>query len=188
MSKANASKAKQPVDKLTFIQKVVNSLSRDEKSEILTQMKQLIDSNEKGAKDLLLTNTELAQALLLIELDFDLVTTENVKTLPAKVNGRNPVAKPPPAPPAAPTAKIPSPPKPMRPTANRRVARRPTAPTPAPQSKQGKIHEALAKLTPEQREQISKILKLSPADINKLAPNAQQQISNLKSQLGIGGL
>lgn len=41
----------------------------------------LIEQNEQGARDLLMDNPQLAQALLLIQIGFDLITPDDIKAL-----------------------------------------------------------------------------------------------------------
>merc|ERR1719245_2823069 len=71
------------------ITRVVSSFSTSEKREILSQMKVLIEQNEKGAKEILLDNPQLAQALLLIQMEFNLVKVQDIQVLTQSVSNRN---------------------------------------------------------------------------------------------------
>eukprot|EP00483_Globobulimina_turgida_P009973 UN09992 len=82
--KASSSKRK-TVDEIT---RVVQSFSTSEKREILSQMKLLIQQNEKGAKEILLENPQLAQALLLIQMEFNLVKTQDINALTQNVSNK----------------------------------------------------------------------------------------------------
>merc|ERR1712154_426099 len=68
------------------ISRVVSSFSIGDKREILSQMKVLIEQNESGAKEILLENPQLAQALLLIQMEFNLVRTEDINALTQTVS------------------------------------------------------------------------------------------------------
>ena len=68
------------------ITSIVEDLTQEEKVEILQQMKQLINDNEQGAKDLLMENPQLAQALLLIQMSFDLVKADDIRQLTEDAN------------------------------------------------------------------------------------------------------
>ena len=70
------------------VQRIVESLSVSEKKEILKQMRKLIDQNEEGAKQILLDNPQLAQALLFIQIEFNLVNSSDIQTLTKSVNNR----------------------------------------------------------------------------------------------------
>merc|ERR1712154_172940 len=63
------------------ISRVVSSFSIGDKREILSQMKVLIEQNESGAKEILLENPQLAQALLLIQMEFNLVKENDIHAL-----------------------------------------------------------------------------------------------------------
>ena len=63
------------------ITKVVKSLTQQQRIEILSQMKILLEKNPAGAKQVLLQNPQLAQALLHIEVLFGLVTPDDIKAL-----------------------------------------------------------------------------------------------------------
>eukprot|EP00485_Elphidium_margaritaceum_P013861 CAMPEP_0202727826 /NCGR_PEP_ID=MMETSP1385-20130828/185317_1 /ASSEMBLY_ACC=CAM_ASM_000861 /TAXON_ID=933848 /ORGANISM="Elphidium margaritaceum" /LENGTH=325 /DNA_ID=CAMNT_0049394069 /DNA_START=1543 /DNA_END=2520 /DNA_ORIENTATION=- len=70
------------------INRVVQGFSTSEKREILCQMKELIESNEEGAKDILLENPQLAQALLLIQMEFNLVKATDIHALTKAVSNQ----------------------------------------------------------------------------------------------------
>ncbi|MES1919916.1 hypothetical protein MHBO_001660 [Bonamia ostreae] len=72
------------IEKPTLSEEIVNTIktfSYNEKTEILENMKALIDQNRQGADLLLQTNPQLGQALLAILMTFNLVTSEEVKNL-----------------------------------------------------------------------------------------------------------
>mmetsp|Transcript_31028 Transcript_31028/g.49832 ORF Transcript_31028/g.49832 Transcript_31028/m.49832 type:complete len:346 (+) Transcript_31028:1311-2348(+) len=87
--KKKSSSKRKSVDE---IQRVVQSFSTSEKREILSQMKRLIEQNEKGAKEILLENPQLAQALLWIQMDFGLLKSTDIHALTKLVS--NQIAKP----------------------------------------------------------------------------------------------
>merc|ERR1712154_589260 len=51
-----------------------------------SQMKVLIEQNEKGAKEILLENPQLAQALLFIQMEFNLVKVQDIHALTQNVS------------------------------------------------------------------------------------------------------
>lgn len=60
------------------ISQIVNSMSRDELVEVLSETKRLISNNRDGMKKLLLENPQLAQTLLQIQVRFGLVKPEDI--------------------------------------------------------------------------------------------------------------
>ena len=82
--KASSSKRKS-VDEIS---RVVSSFSISDKREILSQMKVLIEQNENGAKEILLENPQLAQALLLIQMEFNLVKVQDIHALTQNVSNQ----------------------------------------------------------------------------------------------------
>merc|ERR1712228_1022047 len=82
--KASSSKRKS-VDEIT---RVVSTFSTSDKREILSQMKVLIEQNENGAKEILLENPQLAQALLLIQMEFNLVKVQDIHALTQNVSNQ----------------------------------------------------------------------------------------------------
>eukprot|EP01083_Nonionella_stella_P171468 585830_1 len=56
-------------------------LSTSEKREILSQIKEFVEQNEKAANDVLSDNPQLAQALLLIQMEFNLVKSQDIQVL-----------------------------------------------------------------------------------------------------------
>jgi len=86
--KAPSSKRKS-VDEIT---RVVAGFSTAEKREILSQMKALImqKDGQKGARDILMETPQLAQALLLIQIEFNLVKPEDIKALTHNVSNQSP--------------------------------------------------------------------------------------------------
>merc|ERR1712129_446562 len=73
------------VDEIT---RVVDAFSVSDKREILSQMKVLIEQNADGAKEILISNPQLAQALLLIQMEFNLVKVQDVQALTESVNNQ----------------------------------------------------------------------------------------------------
>ena len=71
-------KTKKSMDEIT---RVVKQLTTNEKKDILSQMKQFIVKNETKAKEILNNNPQLAQALLLIQLEFGLILNEDIIAL-----------------------------------------------------------------------------------------------------------
>eukprot|EP01083_Nonionella_stella_P070836 189765_1 len=74
-----------PGDEIT---RVVASLSTSEKREILSQIKEFIEQNEKAANDVLSDNPQLAQALLLIQMEFNLVKSQDIQALTRYVSNK----------------------------------------------------------------------------------------------------
>jgi len=143
------------------------------KIEILEQMKQLITDNQQGAKDLLMENPQLAQALLLIEMSFDLVTPDDIRQLTEEANPTNP---------ARPSAPVPPPPQQQRAPLPPQQQQQQNAVSSAP-----KTAEELASklgLPVEQIATLQKVLVLSPEQISELPPDVQQQVIALKKQMG----
>jgi len=187
-----AKSTKKTSDEIT---RVVSTLSQPEKVEIMTQMKQLIEQDEKGAKDLLMDNPQLAQALLLIEFDFELVGPEDIKAL-AKL------AQPDPRRPPGPQIKkgsnmmnAPPPPPPFTGHPPRQPPQQIGQPNPVPPQPAMKQEAPLlapiknpmdlAKQLPDQQKSIlNEVLKLTPEQILKLPPEVQHQIRNLQAQMG----
>eukprot|EP01083_Nonionella_stella_P086297 239699_1 len=75
---SHASSKRKSVDEIVS---VVSSFSTSEKREILSQMKLLIEQNEKGAKEILLENPQLAQALLFIQMEFNMIKVNDIHGL-----------------------------------------------------------------------------------------------------------
>merc|ERR1712048_880734 len=70
------------------IMRVVDAFSISDKREILSQMKVLIEQNADGAKEILISNPQLAQALLLIQMEFNLVKKQDVQALTQNVSNQ----------------------------------------------------------------------------------------------------
>merc|ERR1719499_752866 len=165
---ANSGRSRQTKKTVDEITAIVEDLTQEEKVEILQQMKQLINDNESGAKDLLMENPQLAQALLLIQMSFDLVKADDIRQLTEDAN------------PSAATN--------LRPTPQ--VASRPARTGlsgPMPQSTfpmQPQVTAQIAKTLPRgQQEVLKKVLKLGEAEIAKLPAPLQAQVRQLKAQL-----
>ena len=60
------------------VMRVLSSMSTLEKKEILNEMKALIERDEESAKDVLLENPQLCQALLLVFMDFNWLSIKDV--------------------------------------------------------------------------------------------------------------
>jgi len=147
---------KKAIDEITA---VVEELTQEEKVEILQQMKQLISDNAPGAKDLLMENPQLAQALLLIQMSFDLVKAEDIKQLTEDAN------------PTAATN--------LRPAPLVSSSRQPRMPVQAP-----RVTAQLAATLPKnQQEVLKKVLVLPEAEIAKLPPALQAQVRQLKASV-----
>jgi len=158
---------KKTVDEITSI---VEDLTQEEKVEILQQMKQLINDNEQGAKDLLMENPQLAQALLLIQMSFDLVKADDIRQLTEDAN------------PTAATNLRPTP----QVSASRPAVRQPIGGS-MPQAHfppQPQVTAQIAATLPKsQQEVLKKVLKLPEAEIAKLPPSLQAQVRQLRIQL-----
>lgn len=158
---------KKTVDEITAI---VEDLTQEEKVEILQQMKQLINDNESGAKDLLMENPQLAQALLLIQMSFDLVKADDIRQLTEDAN------------PSAATNLRPTP----QVAANRPDVRHPMGGA-VPLSSfpvQPQVTAQIAATLPKsQQEVLKKVLQLGEAEIAKLPPALQAQVRQLKVNL-----
>jgi len=60
------------------VTEVVKGLDQHTKVDILQEMKRLIETTEQGARDLLMENPQLAQALLIIQLDFEMCSRQKL--------------------------------------------------------------------------------------------------------------
>eukprot|EP01083_Nonionella_stella_P171467 585829_1 len=67
---------------------VLSPLSTSEKRQILSQIKEFVEQNEKAANDVLSDNPQLAQALLLIQMEFNLVKSQDIQALKIVCKGR----------------------------------------------------------------------------------------------------
>lgn len=157
---------KKTVDEITSI---VEDLTQEEKVEILQQMKQLINDNESGAKDLLMENPQLAQALLLIQMSFDLVKADDIRQLTEDAN------------PSAATNLRPTPQVASRPAVRAPMS---SAVPPSNFPAQPQVTAQIAATLPKsQQEVLKKVLKLPEAEIAKLPPSLQAQVRQLRMQL-----
>lgn len=165
------------------ITKVVKSLTQQQRIEILSQMKILLEKNPAGAKQVLLQNPQLAQALLHIEVLFGLVTPDDIKAL-QKIGGVAAKGIPPPPsrpPVVAPPVQAPVPP----------VQQPPPSGPPPLEAVQGQSHHDAAlenalstlNLPPQQKQILRDVVKLSDAQIAQLPQDVQDQIKQLQAQI-----
>jgi len=175
------SSAKKTVDEITA---VVDALSPKEKIEILAQMKQLISDNEQGARDLLSENPQLAQALLLIQMSFDLVTADDIKKLTEEANPTKPNSVQLSHVPVAPSRPMPMHRPPSRynmPPQNSMMSSHRAQPPPP---STGGPTNVVAALPTNQQKLLQRVLNLPEEQIHKLPPNLQAQVVELKRKLG----
>ena len=69
------------IKNINDVKKVINSLTDEDKREILIQMKHLLKHNQKKAEKILLNNPQLAKALLLIQIQHNLITPDDIRQL-----------------------------------------------------------------------------------------------------------
>jgi len=60
------------------VSQIVKGLDQHTKIDIIQEMKRLIQTKEQGARDLLMENPQLAQALLLMQLDFEMCSKQEL--------------------------------------------------------------------------------------------------------------
>jgi len=60
------------------VSQIVKGLDQHTKVDILHEMKRLIQTKEQGARDLLMENPQLAQALLIMQLDFEMCSKQEL--------------------------------------------------------------------------------------------------------------
>jgi len=60
------------------VSQIVKELDQHTKIDILQEMKRLIQTTEQGARDLLMENPQLAQALLIMQLDFEMCSKDEL--------------------------------------------------------------------------------------------------------------
>ena len=153
--KASSSKRKS-VDEIS---RVVSSFSIGDKREILSQMKVLIEQNEKGAKEILLDNPQLAQALLLIQMEFNLVKVQDIHALTMQVTNQN-VLK------------------------NDQSEEKHKDDNISLTAHENKVNEAkLKKLSNEQQSVLKNVMKMSKEEIEKLPESVQAKIRAVQAQL-----
>merc|ERR550517_2001698 len=79
------------------VSEIVKGLDQHVKVDIIQEMKRLIQDKEQGARDLLMENPQLAQALLIMQLDFEMCSKQELVkvvepvALPLAVNTRLPI-------------------------------------------------------------------------------------------------
>ncbi len=171
--KASSSKRK-TVDEIT---RVVRSFSTSEKREILSQMKLLIEQNEKGAKEILLENPQLAQALLLIQMEFNLVKTQDINALTQNVSNKQ-IVTPKNTPKHTPKN---TPKKNINTNANSTNNEQQDVEMSEPDNK---VNENRLKgLSNSQQTVLGRVMKMSPEEIAKLPIHVQNQVRAVQAQL-----
>jgi len=209
---------------LEIIVKLVDSLSKQQLIEILTEMKKFIHQNPDGARQLLMDSPQVAQTLLRILLLFNLVRQSDIQVVAQRGSSSlSEMKRPPPTSSADPRMQPPMPlaqsrvappvpglgrgqafpstpgPQPMSlssdvPRQGPMPGMRPMVPTgsappiapPAvvPSAGLSQLQQQLAHLPPQQQAVLREVIKLSPDQIALLPSHVQQQVYQLKSQLG----
>lgn len=164
------------------ITKIVTEMDEVEKGEILEELRELIRSNEPGARNLLMESPQLAQAILLINLQFDMCKIDELRNVCDVVDETRPNEDPPLAPPIL----IPVPaPYPTRPMAPPLAAPIPYPPMPVAPAMPVAVRQ-IPVLDPKQQSVLNDVLALTPAQIQAQPPEVQAKILSVKQQLAAG--
>ncbi len=151
--------AQHPIAQDALVQ-IIAALKDEEKVEVLSQMKILAQQNPEGARELLVQNPQLAQAILHLQASFGLVQAQDLSAA---------VKREPAAPFTGPPQAMADPYR-MRPMPMRGPPPPPNAPMPS-----------LSHLPPDQQELLGQVLKMTPAQIATLPPEVQAQVQMLKA-------
>jgi len=76
------------------VSEIVKGLDQHVKVDIIQEMKRLIQDKEQGARDLLMENPQLAQALLIMQLDFEMCSKQDLVKVVEPVMVPKPVNPP----------------------------------------------------------------------------------------------
>lgn len=165
-------------DSKETITNLVTQLSREQRLEVLTEMKKLVVTNPTVARTLLNENPFLGETLLQIQLSFNLVKPADLAALMVQQQQRN-LPPQPPQPPQMPTR------PPMQPR-NMGFQQPPQRPMPPmqPQSRPPPPvqQDPFAALTPAQRENLISIGQMTPEAVAMLPPDQQAQVRALQAQ------
>ena len=154
------------------ISQTVRGMQRHQLIEILVEMKKFAASNPQGARQLLIDTPAVAQALLQIQMMFNLIRVEDLQ--------RGHLARPQPQP--QPQQRVP----PLQPAATTAPS---AAPAPAATTRPRapvNLDTILAKLPPAEQAVLREVMKLSPEQLAKMPPHVQQQINGVRAQLAAG--
>jgi len=158
------------VDEIT---RVVDAFSVSDKREILSQMKVLIEQNADGAKEILISNPQLAQALLLIQMEFNLVKVQDVQALTESVNNQIVI----------PNEEEEEETKQQNNNNDDGDEDNDIA-MQTKSNNDNKVNgDQLQKLSQQQQAVLSKLLKMSDEEIEKLEPDVQARIRGVQAQL-----
>jgi len=158
------------------ISKVLDGMSPSQLYEIMVQMKGLIQKKPEQVQLLLYNNPQLAYALLQAQVILGIINSNDAQQLHLHAQQQSQQPQPQPQLPTLPnyapnylTSYAPY----IQPTL-------PMIPQPAPVSA-----DALANLDDEKKKLLDQVLKLTPEQIEKLAPHEQQQILQLRQAMGV---
>merc|ERR1712129_362132 len=158
------------VDEIT---RVVDAFSVSDKREILSQIKVLIEQNADGAKEILISNPQLAQALLLIQMEFNLVKVQDVQALTESVNNQIVI----------PNEEEEEETKQQNNNNDDGDEDNDIA-MQTKSNNDNKVNgDQLQKLSQQQQAVLSKLLKMSDEEIEKLQPDVQARIRGVQAQL-----
>ena len=163
------------------ISSVVQSLSKQQRLDLLIETKRLALANPEAAQQLLVDHPPLAHLLLQCQLLYGLVTPDEIHALtlhPPTQHMPPPTTAPPtPMPATLQPYAAQAPPPPPHP-----YGVLPAAGMPSPEE----ILARLPPLPPQQREIVVELLKLTPEELRGLPAEAQQQVKDILQRIGIG--
>ena len=180
-----ASLASQPVT-AESITGVLTSLSKQQRLDLLLEMKKLILANPEAARQLLLDNPHLAHLMLQLQLIYGLATPQDIAAV--TLTPPAPLPAPPlPQPGLPPPSMQPMPQPPAyapMPQYPPQLAMPPPPPAVYPSTEE--LLSRLPPLAPEQREIVVELLKLTPEQVAGLPVEMQQLLKDILIKMGIG--
>lgn len=193
---------------------LAQSLTRQQRADMLLEMKKLILTNPEGAKQLLIENPHLTHLLLQCQVGFGLVRAQDIEALqrnaglsapsatpqsqqPIIQSNNQPINQPMPQqpqqyiPPPQQYQQMPNPMHPMQPPAHyMQQQQQPHAPPPQQSFMMGmaspeELLARIAPLPPREREIVQELLKLTPDELKQLPQEAQNQVFTILQSIGI---
>ena len=161
---------------------IITALSKQQRIDLLLETKRLAQTNPEAARQLLLDHPPLTHVLVQLQLLYGLITAEEIMQLIVQQPPPPPMQQPAPAPPPQPVP-APYPMQPLQPMGMPPMGYGPPMPiVPSPEE----ILARLPPLPPQQREIVVELLKLTPEELRGLPQEAQQQVKDILTRIGIG--
>jgi len=171
------------------VNKLIRSMSREQLIEILVEMKAFINKDPEGAKRLLVESPALAQALIQMQILFNMVRSQDYNAL--NNQQQQPAFRPAGPQHMAPSAVIHQPMQAMPPIIvqpQQPIQMQPMVqmlPQPVQILPPQQPPALPATIPAHQMELVQKVMKMGEAEIAKLDPKVQAQVRQLKQRMGL---